>query len=85
MKVPANRLEVRTGHSSYSSQDVQPLDIWQTMLLQWKRHLLVRLSIVWAAIWKVHWYCLSEQLPWSLPMCLQTIRFMDFLSFDSTV
>ncbi|KAI9280932.1 hypothetical protein BC943DRAFT_330070, partial [Umbelopsis sp. AD052] len=49
-----------------------------------KRHPLVRLSIVWAAIWKVHWHCLSEQLPWSLPMCLQTIRSTDFLSFDST-
>ncbi|KAI9287965.1 hypothetical protein BC943DRAFT_317507, partial [Umbelopsis sp. AD052] len=75
----------------YSSQVVQPLDIWKTMLLQYpiakdvgKRHPLVRLSIVWAAIWKVHWHCLSEQLPWSLPMCLQTIRSTDFLSFDST-
>ncbi|KAI9289475.1 hypothetical protein BC943DRAFT_313287 [Umbelopsis sp. AD052] len=61
------------------------------MLLQYpiakdigKRHPLARLSIVWAAIWKVHWHCLSEQLPWSLPMCLQTIRSTDFLSFDST-
>ncbi|KAI9283631.1 hypothetical protein BC943DRAFT_327393, partial [Umbelopsis sp. AD052] len=44
----------------------------------------LRLSIVWAAIWKVHWHCLSEQLPWSLPMCLQTIRSTDFLSCNST-
>ncbi|KAG2180472.1 hypothetical protein INT44_003476 [Umbelopsis vinacea] len=75
----------------YSSQVVQPLDIQQTMLLQYpiakdvgKRHSLVCLSIVWAAIWKIHWHCLSKQLPWSLPMCLQTIRSTDFLSFDST-
>ncbi|KAH8553098.1 hypothetical protein BGW37DRAFT_415995, partial [Umbelopsis sp. PMI_123] len=45
----------------YPSPYTQPLDIWQTLLLQHriddncvKRHQLLSLSIVWAAIWKVH-------------------------------
>jgi hypothetical protein len=60
-----------------SSSYIQPLDIWQTLLLQHrievsteKRHPLVSMSIVWAAIWKTHWFCTIEQQPWSLQMCL---------------
>jgi hypothetical protein len=75
-------LDIVQYPSSYS----QPFDIWQTLLLQHrievsteKRHPLVSMSIVWAAIWKTHWFCTIEQQPWSLQMCLQAIRSKDFL------
>ncbi|KAI8583895.1 hypothetical protein K450DRAFT_220485 [Umbelopsis ramanniana AG] len=52
----------------YPSSNMKPLDVWQTLLLQssttvstGKRHPLVSMSSVWAAIWKTHWFCIMEQ------------------------
>jgi hypothetical protein len=73
----------RVQYSSLSY--IHTLDIWQTLLLhhrievstEKRRHLLVSMSIVWAAVWKTHWFHTIEQQPWSLQMCLQAISSKD--------